>query len=90
MAKITKRLVESLKPLPSADLVVFDEELPRFGVRVKPSGVRSFIVQYRNAHGSRRLTLGGFPARTAEAARQRALKVLAEVGGWGGLCGAPP
>jgi integrase len=80
MAKITKRLVESLKPLPSADLVVFDGELPRFGIRVKPSGVRSFIVQYRNAHGrSRRLTLGGFPTLTAEAARQRALKMLADV-----------
>jgi hypothetical protein len=80
MANITKRLVDALKASSDADLVVFDDELRGFGVRLKPSGAVSFIVQYRNAHRrSRRLTLGRFPATTVEAARTRALATLAAV-----------
>lgn len=58
MPKITKSVVEATRPTDS-DVVLWDSELRGFGVRVKPSGVRSYLVQYRNAHGrSRRVTVG--------------------------------
>jgi hypothetical protein len=57
--KLTKTSVEAIAPGPQ-DVVVWDTTLPGFGVRVKPTGVRSYIVQYRNRESgaSKRLTIG--------------------------------
>ena len=79
MAKVTKRLVESIKPGPQ-DTFVWDSELRGFGVRVKPSGMRSYLIQYRNRQGrSRRLTIGAHGPLTAQQARGEAQQLLAEV-----------
>jgi hypothetical protein len=45
--KLTKTVVEQIAAV-EQDVVVWDETLPGFGVRVKPTGVRSYIIQYRN------------------------------------------
>ena len=78
--KLTKREVERLRPAINGDLVVWDADLLGFGVRVKPSGRRSYMVQYRNAHGrSRRVTLGRHGVLTLDQARRAARKLLGEV-----------
>ncbi|MBF0445706.1 MAG: site-specific integrase [Magnetococcales bacterium] len=78
--KFTKRSVESITPPKEGDkdIVVWDAELPGFGLRVKPSGVRSYVIQYRVAGRSRRLTLGKHGVITADTARKMA---RAEMGG---------
>jgi integrase len=57
--RLTKSVVEGLLPT-DADYIVWDAELPGFGVRIKPSGVKSYVVQYRNRQTgtSRRKTVG--------------------------------
>jgi integrase len=78
MPKLTKRTVDALKPHPDRDLVVFDSELSGFGVRVKSSGRKSYLIQYRNAGGrSRRLTLAGHGRLTPDEARDEAKQLLA-------------
>src|SRR5689334_21722558 len=47
-AKLNKRTIDAIQPDPKRDVWVWDAELPGFGIRVKPSGVRIFLVQYRD------------------------------------------
>lgn len=60
--------------------MAWDDRLKGFGVRVKSSGARSYVLQYRNAAGvSRRFTIGRHGELTAEQARTTAAKMLAEI-----------
>jgi integrase len=80
MAKITKRAVDALQSVSGRDVFIWDSELRGFGVRVKPSGVRTFLIQYRNVEGrTRRLVLGQYGALTPENARDLAREKLAGV-----------
>lgn len=79
MAKITKRTVDALTPS-DRDVFKWDSELRGFGVRLKPSGALSYLVQYRNQQGrSRRLTVGSHGRLTTEEARKEARLILSEV-----------
>jgi integrase len=80
MAKLLKRAVDALRPHPDQDVFAWDSELRGFGVRVKPSGVKSYLVQYRNGEGrTRRLVLGKHGPLAPESARNLALKALAAI-----------
>jgi len=80
MARLTKRVIEAAE-VRNKDYLVFDDELSGFGLRVLPSGRKNFILQYRVVTRTRRMTLGYFPAITAEQARDKALKTLAAISG---------
>ena len=78
--KLSKTVVERIKAA-DQDVVVWDNTLPGFGVRVKPSGVRSYIIQYRNRNtsASRRLTIGQHgPLLTFDQAKKQARAMLAD------------
>ena len=80
MAKITKRAMDALQPDKDRDVFTWDSELRGFGVRMKPSGVKTFLIQYRNVEGrTRRLVLGQYGALTPENARDLAREKLAGV-----------
>jgi integrase len=80
MAKLTKRQIDALKSGSERDVFAWDSELRGFGVRVKPSGLKTYLVQYRNAEGrTRRLVLGQHGVLTPEQARDLARQKLAAV-----------
>ena len=89
-AKLTKTFVDRISP-GASDLIYWDLDLPGFGVRVKPSGVRSYVCQYRNRETgeSRRMTLGKHgPFLTFHQAKQDARRVLGDAIGGGDLAKA--
>ncbi len=58
MAKLTKRAIDSFRYRGGWD-VRWDADTPGFGVRVYPSGKKSFVLSYRNARGKKRLFVLG-------------------------------
>jgi integrase len=81
--KITKRTVDALSPR-ERPFIAFDSDLIGFGVRVMPSSVMSFIVEYRPHGGGRkvakrRITLGKVGTLTPDQARRAAADILAQV-----------
>jgi hypothetical protein len=81
-ARITKRLVDGLKPA-GTDYYVFDPDTIGLAVRVRTTGGMSYIVQYKAGSGrgapARRVTLGGVGKMTPEQGRTAAKKVLGSV-----------
>ncbi len=78
--KLTKRAVESIQPLEKNEQLIWDSELKGFGVRVFPTGRRTYFVQYRNQFGgTRRKKIGVHGIITADQAREEAKKLLGDV-----------
>ena len=85
LSKLTlnNRNVEALVP-EDRPFIAWDDRLTGFGVRVQPSGVRSYIVNYRAGDGgrraaNRRLVIGRHGRVKAEQARRIAQKTLGQV-----------
>ncbi len=74
--KLTNRAVERIRPN-GADAVYWDGELTGFGIRVRASGRKNYIVQTRVRGKLRWFTIGPHGPLTAEEARARALEILA-------------
>ena len=70
--KLTKRAVDALS-VASGDTVVWDRDLPGFGIRVYASGRKVWCVQTRGPAGRpKRFALGRYGDMTAEGARRKA------------------
>ena len=79
LPKLTKRFVDALKPV-TRDTLYRDDDLAGFGLRAKPSGVCTWVVQYRNLTGrTRKLALGRVGVLTPDEARREARIALGRV-----------
>lgn len=83
MPNITKRFVDALRPR-DQPFAVYDDRLKGFGIRVMPSGLASYILEYRPDGGGRgvstkRMVLSRVGEMTTEQARNLAKDRLIEV-----------
>lgn len=78
--KITKRSVDAAQP-GDVERFLWDTELAGFGLRVWPSGRKTFVAQFRVSGGrngrGRRMTVGTYPTLTVDEARVQARSYLA-------------
>ena len=80
---LTVRTVEALQP-GEKSYTAWDDELTGFGVRVQPSGLRSYLVNYRAGDRgrkapNRRIVIGRHGLVTPDQARRRAREILGRV-----------
>lgn len=80
--KLTKRAVDALKPA-AKERILWDEELVGYGLRISPTGVKTYFIQYRDLPGragrTRRLKLGRHGELTPDQARRLAEDRLGQV-----------
>ena len=78
--RITKSVVDKVMP-GDRDVFIWDRELKGFGVRVWPSGRKTFVAKYRVGGGregtTRRFTIGTYGTLTVDEARAAARQLLA-------------
>jgi integrase len=75
-AKLSQKAVDNAAPK-SQRYIVWDTDIPSFGVRVEPSGSRSYLIRYRvKGSPQKQLSLGKHPVVTYGEARKRAYEVL--------------
>ncbi|MCZ6593278.1 MAG: Arm DNA-binding domain-containing protein, partial [Alphaproteobacteria bacterium] len=81
MAKLTKRKLDSTTPRPGQDVRLWDDDPRGFGVRIKPSGVKTFFVQYRSLVTDKkvRYSIGQYGRLSLDEARTKAKKLLGSV-----------
>lgn len=74
--KLTKRRVDAAKP----GAVLWDGEIPGFGLRVSKGGSKSYVLKYRQGAMQRWMTIGRHGAPwTPEKARSEAKKLLGRI-----------
>ena len=81
--KLTRRTVDAASPTDKS-FIIFDSELKGFGLRVLPSGAKTWVVEYRpgrrgRAVSKKRLSIGSATTLTPEQARSKATAILASV-----------
>lgn len=59
MVNITKTIADKAEPR-EKDYFIWDDRVPGFGLRVLPSGKKTYQVQYRNNGRTRRMSIGKF------------------------------
>jgi integrase len=78
MAKLTKRAVDALEPA-AKDYFVWDSQIAGFGLRVMPSGAKTYQAQYRKGGRTRRVSVGRHGKITVEEARKLAKEITGQV-----------
>jgi Arm DNA-binding domain len=61
------------------EVVIFDDGVPGFGLRIRAGGSRVWIFQYRQGGKQRRISFGSATAINAQQARDKAAKLHAQV-----------
>ncbi len=76
--RITKKIIEAISTPDTRELLLRDTELKGFGVRISPSGTKTFFAEgfYKPKGVGKRLSLGRYPVISIDEARIKAREVL--------------
>ncbi|MXY42250.1 MAG: DUF4102 domain-containing protein, partial [Rhodospirillaceae bacterium] len=82
---LSKRVIDTLQPTDKS-WIAWDDKLTGFGVCIRPSGTKSFIVNYRTGDRGRkapnkRVVIGRYDKTTPDQARRLARIILGQAAG---------
>ncbi len=76
---LTKDIIDRLVAPEKGNRIVYDTEVPGFGVRITSAGARSFVLNYRTKGVERRITIGSYSDWKVGPAREYAKKLKRQV-----------
>jgi integrase len=81
MPVLTDKLIHDLKPSDRSEYHAWDGQTPGFGVRVRKSGHKTYVLYYRpkNRQRMRKLTIGSADGIPVKEARRQAREYLGEI-----------
>ncbi len=76
--QITKKIIESISTPNTRELLLRDTELKGFGVRISPSGTKTFFAEgnFNRSRQTKRRSLGRYPIVPLDTARTKARELL--------------
>lgn len=77
MSKLTKRTIDAL-PIKDSDYAIWDSELRGFGIRVWPSGKKTYVLKCRVKGKQKKYSIGTHGVFTVDQARTNAIEYLSE------------
>jgi len=72
MPELNDRWIKALAPPETGNKIYFDTTIRGLGIRITPTGARSFVLDYRASGKHRRITIGSFPSWNTRQAREQA------------------
>lgn len=78
MPKLTKRVIDALHS-ETKDYFVWDTQIAGFGIRILPSGAKTYQAQYRKGGRTRRVSVGRHGKITVDEARKLAKEIMGQV-----------
>jgi integrase len=80
MTKLTAKTIDAQKlGFGKKEVILYDEDIPGFGLRIREGGSRTLVLSYKIGKRSRRLNLGPAVKEAFPDVRKRALDLLAQV-----------
>ena len=77
--KLSQKTIAGIAlPAGKSEHVVFDEDLPGFGLRIRATGARSWVYQFKIGRRTRRVTIGSATAISPAHARETAIEMHAK------------
>jgi integrase len=78
--KLTAKAIKTLKlPAGKSDAIIFDDDIPGLGIRIREGGSRNWIFQYSLGDKQRRMSLGKVIPETITEIREQAARHYAKV-----------
>ena len=81
MKKLTKKFIDSQSFNGSAKHILWDGETKGFGLRIYPTGNKSFVLDYRDNNRKNLMVIGSYSVLTVEQARIKAKAFLVGLNG---------